>query len=519
MTATDIQVKIAMREINKGRTREQAAAKANLGSRKTVGKYMRLGRLPSALKVPRTYRTRPNPFVADWALVEERLQIAPQLEGKALFEWLCAQRPERYHAGQLRTFQRHVGIWRAFHSSQLLSLPQIHRPGEVLQTDGTHMNALGITLAGQPFPHLLMHTVLPYSNWEWGCVAQSESLLAIQTCLYAALLQLGHVPAVHQTDNMTAATHRLAGDAPAKPAPDVGTPAATPGHAPRDYNVAYLAMLAPLGITPRTIHIQAPDEQGDVEAAQGALKRAVEQELLLRGSRDFADGAQYEAFLWALMQRRNALRAAQLAEELAVMPMLRLDLPQAIREYAPRVGPSGTIRVLNTTYSVPSGLVGRIVQARVSEWQLEIWYANQCVVTLPRLTRHDAHRIDYRHVIDSLLRKPGGFRRYRYQDDLFPQAVFRQAWEALCARLPERQADLAYLRILKLAAVTLTCDVADVLHELLTSDAPWDDHTVSARLQPQATPVPDVAAQVVNLGEYDALLTLSARLEASHAPA
>jgi len=95
MTSTDAQVRIVMKERNKGRTQEQAAAKANLRSRLTVGKYERLGQLPGELKQPRTYRTRENPFGDDWPELEKMLEQAPELDAKTLFEWLCERQPDR----------------------------------------------------------------------------------------------------------------------------------------------------------------------------------------------------------------------------------------------------------------------------------------------------------------------------------------------------------------------------------------------------------------------------------------
>ena len=100
MTATDAQVRIIMRERNNGHTQEQAAAKANLSSCKTVRKYERLGKLPSELKQPRSYRTRADPFAADWEEVERMLKDAPELEAKTLFDWLCEREPEKYQEGQ-----------------------------------------------------------------------------------------------------------------------------------------------------------------------------------------------------------------------------------------------------------------------------------------------------------------------------------------------------------------------------------------------------------------------------------
>jgi len=494
MTSTDAQVRIVMTERSKGRTQQQAAVKANLNSRNTVRKYERLGQLPSELKQPRTYRTRENPFAADWSALEAMLEAAPELSATTLFEWLGEHRPGVYPEGQLRTLQRQVSRWRALHTEKVVALAQDHRPGEVLQTDGTWMNTLGITVGGQAFPHLLIHSVLPYSNWEWGRVAQSESLLAIRLGLQSTLAQLGHVPAIHQTDNTTAATHQL------------GPATRDQSLAERGYNAEYLHLLAHFGMEPRTIHVGAPNENGDIEAANGAFKRAVAQHLWLRGSRDFANPLDYERFLWQVLVKRNAQRQVRLAEELAVMKPLTMGLLPDQQEVRPRVSAGGTIRVLNNVYSVPSGLIGKLVTARISEWQIEIWYASQCVDTFPRLIGLKRHQVNYRHVIDTLLRKPGGFRDYRYRDDLFPRLVFRQAWEALQQRFSPRRADLAYLRVLKLAAAGSEQEVAAVLAELLTTAGNWDDTTVAARLPSAPAAAPALQPSAVDLAEYDHLL-------------
>jgi hypothetical protein len=494
MTATDAQVRLIMKERRKGRTQEQAAAKANVQSRETVRKYEQFGQLPSERKHARSYRTRENPFAADWPELEAMLQEAPELDATVLFGWLTERRPNAYQEGQLRTLQRHVSAWRALHGHKLLTFEQVHRPGEVLQTDGTSMNALGITLSGQAFPHLLIHSVLPYSNWEWGRVVQSESLVAIRLGLQSALAQLGHVPAIHQTDNTTAATHHLA-------------PAArTPGQAARGYNAEYLQLLAHFGMQPRTIHLDSPNENGDIEAANGALKRAVNQHVLLRGSHDFENLVAYEAFLYRILEQRNRLRQTQLAAELAVMPPLTAALLPVMQEIRPRVSSGGTIRVLHNIYSLPSGLQHKVVSARIYEWHIEVWYANQCVETFPRVTGASRHQINYRHVIDSLLRKPGGFRDYRYRDDLFPSLVFRQSWEALNARLAPLHADRVYLRILKLAAGGSEHEVATILEQLLATSSVWDEHSVAAQLPRTLPALPALLPGCVNLSDYDQLL-------------
>lgn len=492
-----------MRERKKGKTQEQAAAKANIRSRKTVRRYEQLAKLPSELRQAREYRTRIDPFEEDWAEAEAMLEVTPALEAKTLFEWLCEQYSGKYQEGQLRTFQRRVSTWRALHGSKLLTLEQVHQPGEVLQTDGTWMNELQVTIEGQEFSHMLIHSVLPYSNWEWGRVVQSESLLAIRMGLQSALLKLGHIPKIHQTDNTTAATHKLGPSIKEKSLNE------------RGFNEEYLQLLAHYGIEPRTIHIGSPNENGDIESANGNFKRAVNQHLLLRGSRDFESLSAYEAFLWQIMEKRNALRSERLADELAVMRPLKVAPWPQMRELTARVNGAGIVRVGSNGYSVPSGLKGKRVKVRAYEWQVEIWYANQCIEVLPRMTGINKVHINYRHVIDTLLRKPGGFRNYRYRDDLFPSSVFRRAWENLNQHLPPRKADIAYLRILKLAARGLETDVAAALEEMLSSESSWDDQTITACVQPQSVTIPTLSQLTVNLNEYDQLLRQEAYCDPS----
>ena len=111
-----------------------------------------------------------------------------------------------------------------------------------------------------------------------------------------------------------------------------------------------------------------------------------------------------------------------------------------------KVNRAGLIRLQNNVYSVPTGLIGRQVTLRLHEWEVEVWFGQQHVETMPRLVGQNKHQINYRHLIDSLLRKPGAFRNYRYREALFPTLVFRQAWEQLQQWHSPRKADLIYLQ-------------------------------------------------------------------------
>lgn len=482
-----------MRERRKGRTQEQAAASANLRSRKTVARYERIGQLPSEIRKAREYRTRPDAFVEDWPQVEEMLERAPTLEAKALFEWLCEQRPGKYREGQLRTFQRRVSRWKAENEEKVAVLAQEHRPGEAIQTDGTDLSKLGVTIQGQPLEATLIHSVLPYSNWEWGRVTQSETLAAIRLGVESTLKRLGHVPEYHQTDNSSAATYWPG--------------AKGEGEAKREYTEGYLLLLEYYGMKARTTHISSPHENGDVESSNGGLKRALEQHLLLRGRREFENVEAFEAFIFQVMARRNDLREERVREELEHMRALTQARLGNDQEERVKVSPGSLIRVERNTYSVPTSLIGKWVKVRILEWYLEVRYQGKLMETVPRLRGEHRSQINYRHLVNSLLRKPGGFRNYRYREDLFPSLLFRRAWETLNGWQSPRKADLAYLRILKLAARTLETDVATALELLLETKERWDDTDVEQLVAPKPIPIPDLSCGSVELQAYDRLLS------------
>ncbi len=138
-----------------------AAAKAGMDE-KTARKYRKLGKQPSELKQPHEWRTRKDPFDEDWVDVKEKLELNPGLEAKTLFEDLQRRFPGRYQDGQLRTLQRKIKRWRGLEGPpKEVFFPQVYKPGDRSQSDFTNMDELGITIAGEPFKHLLYHFVLP----------------------------------------------------------------------------------------------------------------------------------------------------------------------------------------------------------------------------------------------------------------------------------------------------------------------------------------------------------------------
>jgi len=488
VTVTDAQVRKLMEEKSKRGKAGLAALKAGM-DRKTASKYMKAGTFPSEMTEERSWRTRTDPFDQDWPAITEHLVDAPELEAKALFEYLLLAKPGRYEPGQVRTFQRRVKQWRATEGpAKVVFFAQEHRPGEAMQTDFTSCNELQITIQGEPYEHMLCHTVLPYSNWQWATRCRSESLPALKRQMQAVVFKLGgRVTRWHQTDNSTAATHDLSSGK-------------------RGFNEDYTKLVAHFMMEPRTIAVGEKEQNGDIEAANGALKRRLKQHLLLRRSRDFESAEAYEQWVQEVCEQANQLRVKKVAEELAVMRLVKVSRLLEYTEETKTVSCWSTVRVKHNSYSVPSRLIGEEVKVRAYESKLEVWYGNQRQLTMERLPGRNKHRIDYRHIIWSLVRKPGAFERYKYREELFPTLTFRRAYDALVAGLSGWDADVDYLRILHLAASTMEVEVEAALELLLEQGVVPRTERVKALVSPSTPEIPEMQEYTVDLGDYDALL-------------
>jgi transposase InsO family protein len=412
------------------------------------------------------------------------------LWARTLFEELQDKYPGQFSPGQRRTLHRRVQQWRAVHGDDQtveLFFPPQHRPGEAAQTDFTHTGELGLTLQGESYAPLLCHVVLPYSNWQWACRCRSESLLALKRGIQEAVFRLGKVPEWHQTDNSTGATHQV-----------------RTGH--REFNAEYRELMEHLGMKPRTIAVGKKEQNGTVEAQHGAFKRFLKQQVLRRGSSEFASAADFDQWLLEALHKENSRRQARLQEELAVMKPLTVSRLPEFKELTVSVSQNSTINVLGNLYSVPPRLLHQRVQVRIYEDHLVVFYGDTPLQEMPRLTGRSHQAIDYRHVIWSLVQKPGAFARYRYREALFPSLVFRRAYAALQAAHPGTPGDAAYLRILHLAASTLECEVQAALELVLEAGHVPEPERIRELVRPAQPPVPSLAVPPVDLVLYDALL-------------
>jgi len=485
----DGQVRRLRRLLDAGESLAVAAWRTGMDE-KTARKYRDSQKLPSELVKPRTWRTRADPFEEVWPEVLARLEAEPKLRAFALFGWLQEKYEGHFPDSQRRTFERRVRAWRATRGpNREVIFPQVHAPGDLAASDFTNMNSLRITIARQPFDHLLYHFTLTYCNWESVSVCFSESFEAFSRGLQDALWKLGGVPRKHRSDSLSAAVNNLSED--------------------REFHARYRDLMEYYRVDPQRINVRKAHENGDIESSHGHLKRAMEQALLLRGSRDFATREQYESFLEELMAKRNAARSARFEQEqevLGELPLTKLDYRTQVRGI--KVHGSSTIQVKRNTYSVPSRLIGYKVDVLIDADFVEVWYGDLLIQRMPRLIGAGKHTINYRHVIDSLVRKPGAFENYQYREDMFPTSHFRMAYDWLCQDRSARAAAREYLKILQLAARESQDAVQDALRLAISTNTPISSKAIRLAVEqhqqmPAAT---EITVEAPNLHDFDSLL-------------
>ena len=358
--ATDAQVRQLRRKLGEEASLQAAAMKAGM-DRKTARKYRDSGKLPSESHVPHTWRTRIDPLADVWPQLEELLQREPTLQAKTLVEWLERTCPDQNWQKRRRTVERRVRQWKAKQGpAKEVFFSQIHEPGRLGSSDFTHMDSLGVTIAGQPFSHLLYHFVLTSSNWEHVTICFSESFASLSEGLQNALWELGAVPERHRTDRMTLAVNR-------------------DGNL-EEFTASYRALMSHYGLTAEATNPASGHENGDCEQSHRRFKETLDQELKLRGSRDFGSREEYQQFLRALIARRNLGRSESFQKErtrLQPLPQRRLNTLErkrvrvnhgsTIQETWRRSTSATRINPRRTTYppsATPPTMTGEILAAQ-----------------------------------------------------------------------------------------------------------------------------------------------------------
>jgi transposase InsO family protein len=469
-----------------------AAAMAGF-SRATGYRTLADPRLPSQKKKPRG-RRRPDPIAHLWeAEVVPLLEAAPGIRAVAVFEEMRRRHPD-LSEGVRRTLERRIRQWRALHGpEQDVMFSQEHPPGRMGLSDFTDMAALEVTIAGSPLDHRLYHFRLAFSGFEHAhVVLGGESYVALAEGLQNALWALGGVPKLHRSDSLSAAFRNLDREAQA------------------DLTRRYEALVAHYGMQPTRNNPGLAHENGSIESPHGHLKRVIEDELLLRGSRDFADLGAYRQFIDEVVGRRNARNRKRIEIEKAELGELPRGRTTDYEEARVIVTSRGGFVLKLVFYTVPSRLIGHWLTVRVYDDRLVCFLGSTEVVTLRRGRSPDhhkhAHVVDYRHVIHALRRKPMALLNLVYRDQLFPREAYSKAFEALLAEVGDRQACRTMVGLLALAHDrACEAELAEALRADLDAGRLPDLDRLRERFQPPATTVPEITIEMPSLDTYDEL--------------
>lgn len=468
-----------MQALQQEPTIEMAALKAGIDP-KTARKYIKAkGKVEEKKRVHRTHK---DTFEKRWPEIEAKLKITPGLQTPTILNFLIELYPTEFSLKNERSLFRRIKLWRVQHCDKnKIIFRQELFPGRQSQSDWTNMNKLKVTINGKQFNHLLFHYMLTYSRVESIMICFSESLETLTRGYEQGITETGGVAAEHRTDNLTAATQQMGND--------------------RVFTERWSAVLKHYDAQPSRNNPGVSNENGSIEKSHHLLKNAIDQHLMLRQSRDFKTLEDYQAFLDKIIAKRNFPRKARIAEELKMLrPLPEKRFNETILLQG-RVTTDSLIQILSVTYSVPSRMIGLWLKIIVSRDKIELDYGGTILHTLPRLEA--GVFIDYRHIIDGLVKKPGAFESYQHRAHLYPNVTFRRVHDVL-RESGSAYCNKRYLELLQLAKMYGEQDVTLALELLMeTNIVPLKKEVLSiveARKTPQT-----VTVIQPNLGDYDQL--------------
>jgi hypothetical protein len=488
------QVQLYMNAKKLGQSQQTAAAKAGISAR--TARRIESGTHRPQRGRPRDWKTRQDPLDGHWeADLLPMLEREPRLEPTTLFETLQELYPGQYD-DKLRTVQRRVEHWKAKHGKPKEVMFKIqHVPGELGLSDFTQLKGVSVTVKGQPFQHILYHYRLAFSGWQYVQVIQGgESFVGLSQGLQNALFACGGVPRMHRTDSLSAAYRNTGGRNP-------------------QLTQMYAAICDHYRVQPTRNNRGIAHENGSIESSHGYFKRRLCQALYRRGSFDFESVAQYQAFIESVVGKLNAKCQQQFELERPTLQSLPHYRTADYEVLSSRVSAHSTINVRCILYSVPSRLIGQRLTLHLYHDRIVGYVGTTQVVELPRIHVHGsaairrARCINYRHVVESLRRKPRAFLYCQWQADLLPDADWRELWQQMkrgaepdtaarwlvealyIAATQDREVEVASYLKAELAAGTFT------LHRL--------QHQFNLM---QPLPVPEVVSVQHALSSYDQLL-------------
>src|SRR6516165_5359024 len=455
-------------------------------------------RLPSQKKAPRG-RRRPDPLAEVWdGEIVPILKSAPGIRAIAVLEEIRRRHPE-ITLGIRRTLERRIRTWRALVGPERdVIFRQEHEPGRLGLSDFTDTSALGVTVAGVALGHRLYHFRLAFSGFEHACVVLGgESFVALAEGLQNALWALGGVPHEHRSDSLSAAFRNLDRDAQ------------------EDLTLRYQALMRHYDMIPTRNNLGIAHENGSIESSHGHLKKALQDALLLRGSRDFDHLDGYRRFVDEIVGRRNANNRKRIELERPMLTALPKRRTTDYEEKTVTVTSSGGFILRRVFYTAPSRLIGHRLRVHLYDDRLDCFLGSTPMMTLrrgqPVSDRKGGHVVDYRHVIHALRKKPMALSNLVYRDQLFPRQGYRKVFEALRAEVGDKRACQVTVELLAMAHDRV-CEVelAQVIDAELDAGRLPNLASLRERFGPSPASVPVIDVKLVALNTYDELAAVHA---------
>ena len=450
-------------------------------------------RLPSQKKAPRG-RRRPDPLVDVWdAEIVPILKAAPGLRAIAVLAEIRRRHPE-IGPGIRRTLERRMRAWRALAGpEQDVVFRQEHPPGRLGLSDFTDTKMLGVMIAGVLLEHRLYHFRLAFSGFAHAhVVLGGESFTALAEGLQNALWALGGVPLEHRSDSLSAAFRNLDREAQ------------------EDLTQRYQGLMRHYAMTPSRNNPGIAHENGSIESPHGHLKKALEDALLLRGSRDFDSLDAYRRFVDEIVGRQNADKRKRIELERPHLASLPKRRTADYEEKIVTVTSSGGFTLRRVFYTAPSRLIGHRLRVHLYDDRLDCFLGATPMMTLRRGRQPSAdkggHVVDYRHVIHALRRKPMALNNLVYRDQLFPRPPYRKAFEAMCVELGDKRACKITVELLALAHDrACEAELAQAIDADLDAARLPDLALLRERFGPSPASVPVIEVDLVPLSAYDEL--------------
>ena len=484
-----------MRLYMKYRKTSSLAAAAARASISMASAYRLEGetRLPSQKQTVRG-RRRADPLAAVFdSEVVPLLESAPGLRAVAIWEELRRRHPE-LPEGIRRTLERRIRGWRAVHGvDREVIFRQVHPPGQMGLSDFTEMADLGVSVAGEALEHRLYHFRLACSGFEHAhVILGGESYVALAEGLQNALWALGGAPLEHRSDSLSAAFRNLDPEARA------------------DLTTRYDALCAHYRMEPTRNNRGVAHENGSIEGAHGHLKLSIRDALLLRGGTDFAALADYRCFIDEITSRKNSRLAKQIAAERRSLQALPFNRTSDYEETCAYVTSSGGFTLRKVFYTVPSRLIGHRLRIRLYDDRLELMLGGTLLMALVRgrsgPNGKHGHRVDYRHVIHALRRKPMALLNLVYRDQLFPRETYRLTFERLREAGSDKAACKILVELLSLAHDrACEAELAVALQASLDAGEVPDMAALRVRFSPDPAQVPQIRVVLGSLRDYDVL--------------